>query len=224
MSVESPTLFVVDDDPAVRAALQAAGQHLRLLVEVYPTAEEFLERLDVNRHGCLILDLKMPKIDGLQLQNLLRERECCLPVIMISGHGDVPSVVSAMRQGALTFLEKPFGLNEISAQIRSALETAADWRARWARRRDARERLARLTHAQRTVFDLLASGLSNKQIAQRLGLSLRAIEDRKARLIQSLQLVTIVDLFDLSSAAETPTPPYDRDGLSCDRRSTRAPN
>jgi FixJ family two-component response regulator len=116
-----------------------------------------------------------------------------------------------MRQGALTFIEKPFGLSEISAQIRLALETDARWRQRWLRRRDARERLRRLTPAQRAVFDLLASGRSNKQIAEQVGLSLRAIEDRKARLIQSLQLNTIVDLFELAAAAEAVVPPHDRD-------------
>lgn len=102
---DTPTIFVVDDDPAMRTALQAAGQHMHIAVETYPTAMTFLEQFDIDRPGCVVLDLKMPDLDGLEVQRILHERGSCLPVIMISGHADVPTVVNAMRQGASRFLK-----------------------------------------------------------------------------------------------------------------------
>jgi FixJ family two-component response regulator len=200
------TLFVVDDDPAIREALGASSQYLGMLVETFDSAERFLERYEPDGSGCLLLDVKMPGMSGLELQSVLAERGVCLPIIMVSGQGDVPMAVSAMHQGAVTFIEKPFGLEQISVQIHEALASGARWKALWQRRKDARERLARLTPPQREVLDLLAAGLSNQKIAERLGLSLRAVEDRKARLIQALETDSLAELLAISMLAREPLP------------------
>jgi FixJ family two-component response regulator len=201
------TLYVVDDDPAVRDALGAAGRYLGMAVETYASAETFLEQCAADIGGCLVLDVKMPGMDGLELQAALAERGICLPTIIISGHGDVPTAVSAMHKGALTFIEKPFGLEQISSEIAEALATGARWQAQCQRRKNAKQRLARITEPQREVLDLLTEGLSNQQIAARLGLSLRAVEDRKARLIQSLEAESLAEMLALNLIVkESPGP------------------
>lgn len=197
----APTLFVVDDDPAILEAMRAVGGYLGLAAETYDSAERFLDKYDGSREGCLILDVKMPGMDGLALQRVLAQRDCFLPIIMLSGQGDVPTAVHAMQQGAVTFMEKPFALAQMSGQIMEALQTARQRKGQWQRRKDARERLSRLTQPQREVFDLLTQGQTNQQIAERLGLSLRAIEDRKARLIQALEADSLAELFTLASLA-----------------------
>ncbi len=201
---DSATLFVVDDDPAIREAMRAAGRYLGMAVETYESAERFLESYKPVVVGCLLLDVKMPGMDGLKLQGVLAERGFCLPIIMVSGQADVPTAVNAMHQGAITFIEKPFGLEQISIQITEALAAGARWKQQWQRRKDARERLARLTEPQREVLDLLAAGLSNQKIAQRLGLSLRTVEDRKARLIQALEADSLAELLAISLLAQEP--------------------
>ena len=192
------TLYVVDDDPAVREALQAAGRFLKMRVETYESAEQFLERHQPADGGCLLLDVKMPGMTGLELQAVLAEQGVCLPVIMMSGQADVPSAVSAMHQGAITFIEKPFGLEQIRDQIAETLATGMHWRKQWRLRRDARERLSRLTDPQREVLELLAAGHSNQKMAERLGISLRAVEDRKSRLIQALKATSLAELLAIS--------------------------
>ena len=196
-----PTVFVVDDDPAILDAMRAVSGFLGLATETYDSAERFLNKYDASREGCLILDVKMPGMDGLALQRELAQRDEFLPIIMLSGQGDVPTAVHAMQQGAVTFMEKPFALAHMSSQIMEALQTARQRKDQWHRRKDARERLSRLTLPQREVFDLLTVGMSNQQIAERLNLSLRAIEDRKARLIQALEVQNLAELFTLASLA-----------------------
>lgn len=194
-----PTIFVVDDDPGVSRAIQSVGQLLDLPVKSFASGGEFLGAYSASQPGCLVLDIKLPDTTGLELQQRLAEQEAGLPIIMISGHADVRIAVEAMSKGALTLLEKPFRLDDLIAKIRQALKLDEERRAVQARQSDARSRLARLTPREREVLELLIAGNSNKQMAVRLGLSLRAVEDRRGRLMKKLAVRSLAELVRLVS-------------------------
>ena len=192
-----PTVFLVDDDPAISRALASAGQLLNLPVLSFSSAEQFLQCHDRSQPGCLILDIKMPGMSGLELQQRLIDEGIRLPVIMISGHADVRIAVEAMSRGAITLLEKPFRLDELLAHIRSAVKRDAENRASQAQLDQAEALWAQLTPKEREVLELVRAGKSNKQIATELHLSLRAVEDRRARLMKRLQVRSLAELLQL---------------------------
>lgn len=192
-----PTLFVVDDDPAVSRALVSVGQLLGLKVSAFASPQEFLRIHDPAQPGCLVLDIKMPGMTGLELQQKLAERGSRIPIIMISGHADVRIAVEVMSRGALTLLEKPFLLDELITHIRRAIELDASNRLAQASLAEAEVRLSQLTPKEREVFELVASGKSNKQMAALLHLSVRAVEDRRARLMKKLGVVSLAELVKL---------------------------
>ena len=200
--VAEPTIFLVDDDPAVRRALAGAGQLLGLPIASFATAEEFLQVYDRSRPGCLVLDLKMPGMSGLELQQALTEAGIDLPVIMISGHADVRIAVEAMSRGAVTLLEKPFLLDELLDQIRKALELDAARRAARIRPVEGEGPRERLTPKEREVFERIVAGKTNKQIAAELQLSIRAVEDRRARLLKKLHVRSLAELVPLPAPSE----------------------
>jgi FixJ family two-component response regulator len=189
-----PTIFVVDDDPAVSRALTSAGRLLGLPIRAYASAAAFLSSYDPCQPGCLVLDIKMPGMTGLELQQKLVDEGSPLPVIMISAHADVRIAVEAMSRGAVTVLEKPFRLQELMAQVRRAVELDAARRA--VKDRDAHgvAQLAQLTAKEREVLDLLFSGKTNKEIASALHLSVRGVEDRRARLMKKLHVRSLAEL------------------------------
>ena len=189
-----PTVFLVDDDPGISRALASAGQLLNLPVLSFSSAEQFLRCYDRSQPGCLILDIKMPGMSGLELQQKLITEGIHLPVIMISGHADVRIAVEAMSRGAVTLLEKPFRLDELLAHIRRAIELDAEHRVSQAQRDQAAAQWAQLTPKEREVLELIRTGKSNKQIATDLHLSLRAVEDRRARMMKRLQIRTLAEL------------------------------
>lgn len=193
MTVEQ-TLFVVDDDEAIRRAFAGVGTLLDIPVKAFDSAAEFLDAYSPDQSGCLVLDVKMPGMTGLELQRLLIERGVEIPIIMISGHADVRIAVDAMARGALTLLEKPFSLDELLGHIRRGL---ADDRANRESRlqyEEAQTRLESLTEKERQVLELIRSGNSNRDIAERLNLSLRAVEDRRSRVMKKLKAASLVDL------------------------------
>ncbi len=198
----SPTLYLIDDDAAVSRALEAVGGWLRLPVLTFSSAENFLKFDLANAIGCLIVDIKLPGISGLELQAELRVRACDLPVIIISGHADVPLAVEAMRLGALTVLEKPFSLDKLKGHIEEALERDRSSREHKQVREQARGRLASVTPREREVLDLISRGQTNKQIASQLHLTLRAIEDRRARLMRRVGVTSLAELLTLVQQAE----------------------
>ena len=198
-------IFLIDDDPAVSRALEAVGQLMNLPVRAFSSAEQFLEKRPLDTHGCLILDIRLPGLSGLELLDKLRDLEDELPVIVISGHADVPQAVLAMRRGALTVLEKPFSLQTLIAHIREALDLDERLREQRRQRDEARQRLATLTDREREVLTLITRGLSNKQIAAELNLTLRAIEDRRARLMRRLSIRSVAELLALVQQADSPT-------------------
>lgn len=200
---EGQTLFVVDDDDAIRRAFAGVGTLLGIPVKAFDSAEAFLESAETGHAGCLVLDVKMSGMTGLELQSRLIERGIGIPIIMISGHADVRVAVDAMAKGALTLLEKPFSLDELLGHIRRGL---ADDRARFEsdkRRNEMRERLDSLTEKERSVLDLIRSGCSNRDMAERLNITVRAVEDRRSRVMSKMGAGTIVDLILITADPST---------------------
>jgi len=193
-----PTVFVVDDDPAVRRSLSALIQTVFPRVETYGSALEFLAVYQPEQPGCLVLDVAMPGITGLELQRKLNHQRNDLPVVFISAHGNVPMAVRAMEAGAVTFLEKPVKEEQLFTAIRKALELDAQNRRRKARRKEVERRLALLTAREREVLDLIVEGKYNKEIAVRLGVSIRTIEDRRARVMKKMGADSVAELVRLA--------------------------
>lgn len=195
MSAE-PTIFVVDDDAAVGRAIQSAGKLLGRPVRAFASAAEFLAAY-AGDPGCVVLDIRMPGMTGLELQRKLADDGVALPVVMVSGHADVRSAVEAMTLGAVTLLEKPFRLDELLAHVRKALEKDAAERAARQQTADADARLAALTAKEREVLELIAAGRTNREMADALGLSVRAVEDRRARLMKKVNAGSVAELIKL---------------------------
>lgn len=191
------TIFVVDDDPAVSRALRNVADLVDLPVAEFTSAEEYLTSYDPSQPGCLVLDIKMPGMTGLELQKQLASEELSPPVIIISGHADVRIAVEALLEGAVTLLEKPFRVSELAANIRRAIQLDTENRAAHAQQTANKSQLARLTEKEREVLDLVTEGNTNKQIASRLHLSIRGVEDRRARLMKKLGVRSMTELLQL---------------------------
>ena len=199
-----PTIFVVDDDAGVSKALASAGALLGLPVRAFASAADFLAAYDPAAPGCLVLDVKMPGMTGLELLRKLADDGVRIPVVMVSGHADVRIAVEAMTLGALTLLEKPFRLDEVIGHLRAALARDAANRATASRQDAAAGRLAALTPKEREVLERIARGATNKDIAAELGLSVRAVEDRRARLMKKMDARSVTDLVWVISATGDP--------------------
>lgn len=195
-----PVIFVVDDDEAVRRALASAGTLLGRGVRSFASAAEFLAAYSPDQPGCLVLDIKMPGMTGLELQRKLADDGAAIPIIMISGHADVRIAVEAMTLGAVTLLEKPFRLEELLGHLRGALEKDARDREARGERAAATALLAGLTPKEREVLEMVAAGSTNRAIAEQLGLSVRAVEDRRARLMRKVNANSVPDLVVLLAA------------------------
>lgn len=196
-----PTILLIDDDTAVIRAIESVAQWMKFPIRSFPSAESFLASDFLNVDGCLILDIRLPGLSGLELQNELKQRECELPIIIISGHADVSLAVEAMRRGALTVLEKPFSLDNLRSHIRQAMELGLTRREASRTRQTMRDRLSRLTHREREVLELIAQGLTNKEIATSLNVTVRAIEDRRARLMRRLEVHSMAELIQVVERA-----------------------
>jgi FixJ family two-component response regulator len=197
-----PTIFVVDDDAAVGRALASAGRLLGYPVRGFASAAEFLAAYDPSQPGCLVLDIKMPGMTGLELQRKLAEDGVAIPIVMMSGHADVRIAVEAMTLGAVTLLEKPFRLDELLDFVRQAVAIDRDSRAARLRRSETDARLALLTPKEREVLELVAAGKTNKAIAAELNLSVRAVEDRRARLMRKVRVGSVAELVQLLTWAD----------------------
>ena len=192
-------VFIVDDDVQTLRAFARILHVEGFEVDTFHTASEFLKHPPSDVPSCLVLDLKLPEIDGLQLQQLMRNARVDIPIIFISGYGDVPSTASAMRFGAVDFLEKPVEGARLLDAVSNAVALDA---VRRDRRRDsdnAKELLAQLTPRERQVCDLLARGLLNKQIADEIGASERTVKIHRGRAVQKLGIGSITDLVRLLS-------------------------
>jgi two-component system response regulator FixJ len=194
------TVFLVDDDPAVLQSLKTLVKVVFPRVEAFESAIQFLEAYDGKRPGCLVLDVAMPGMSGLELQRKLNEDGIDLPVVFITGHANVQMAVGAMQAGAVNFLEKPFREQELWDSIRTALAQDAENRRQRAGRQQARQRIARLTPGERRVLGLIVEGKPNKEIATALDLSVRTIEDRRGKLMKKLGVKSVAELVQLAMA------------------------
>ncbi len=191
---EEQTVFVVDDDAAVRDSLSWLIKSVGLKVEAYASAQEFLEKYDPVRSGCLVLDVRMPGMSGLELQERLAADRIALPVIIITGHGDVPMAVRAVKAGAFDFIEKPFNDQVLLDRIQQALKKDVEVRKSAAKRAEVEKRLALLTPREREVLDMVVSGNPNKVIAAQLGISCRTVEIHRGRVMEKMQASSLSDL------------------------------
>ena len=188
------TVFVVDDDQAVRESLNRLMESVGQKVATYASAQEFLDSYDPSRPGCVVLDIRMPGMSGLDLQEKLARDGMRIPVIMISGHGDVEKAVRAMKAGAVDFLRKPYKAKVLLERIGQALELDAKIRRQEAERAKAAALIAQLTPREREVMGLLATGAPSKQIAYRLGLSRKTVDVHRAHIMMKLQIDSVVDI------------------------------
>jgi len=189
-----PTAIVVDDDEAVRSSLKLLLRSVKLPVTVYASAPEFLQHYSVEQPGCLIVDVRMPGMSGLELQEQLNLRGAMIPLIFITGHGDIAMAVEAMRYGAFDFLPKPFRDQELLDRIQRALGKDARNRREMAQTDRIRELFESLTPREREVLDLVTSGKPNKVMAADLGVSQRTIEIHRARVMEKMRADSLAQL------------------------------
>lgn len=196
-----PVVFVVDDDDAVRESLEISLTIAGHRVESFASAPAFLASGAPSRPGCLITDIRMPDMDGLELQEELQKRNSALSVIVITGHGDIALAVRAMKAGAGDFLEKPFAREALLAAVQRALECSAGAADGASRNEQFRSRIALLTPREREVFDLVVVGKQSKVIAHELGSSPRTVEIHRARMMKKLGARSLQELVRMAIAA-----------------------
>jgi len=195
-------VLVVDDDDAVRAAIGMLLRASDVPYRAYPGAREFLDAAPWNEGACLVLDVKMPVMSGIDLLKELRARGIRLPVIVMTGHGDVPMAVAAMKLGAYDFIEKPFDEGHLLGLIKDAAAAGALAQTREAERTAAASRVASLTPREREVFELVTAGKLNKVIAYDLGLSARTVEIHRARVMEKTGARSLSELVRIKVALE----------------------
>ena len=187
-------VYIVDDDEAMRDSLVWLLESQGLAVSSNASAEDFLAACGEDMAGCIVLDVRMPGMSGLELYEKLNARRCSLPVIFITGHGDVPMAVSALKKGAVDFIEKPFNDKELLRVIGECLERERTTRAQRLREGEAGRRLASLTEREREVMDLVLAGKLNKQIADVLNISIKTVEVHRARIMDKMGVRSVAEL------------------------------
>ena len=200
-SDKQPTVFIVDDDAAIRFGMAALMDSVNLQHEIFESADEFLEKVTGQRPGCLVLDIRMPGLGGLELQEELIKLGNTLPIIFITGHGDVPMAVDAMQKGAVDFIQKPFRDQDLLDRIREAIETDEQRREEQQAHSEIASRLEKLTKREREVFELVVTGKPNKVIAYELGVSQRTVEIHRARVMEKMQARSLADLVKMHMTA-----------------------
>ena len=201
MNASAPTVFVVDDDNSTRELLVWLMKRSDLAVEAFPDARSFLDAYAAGRPGCLVLDLNMPGMSGLDLQQYLKEQGVLLPVIFLSAGADIPKAVRAVREGAVDFIEKPFDYKRVVELVRECLERDRDLRAGRERRKSMSDRLGQLTQREREVLDLVVVGKHNREIAEALDISIKTVEAHRARLMEKLEVGSLAELVQAVVAA-----------------------
>jgi FixJ family two-component response regulator len=187
-------VYLVDDDEAVRDALGMLFKSIGLRFEACASALEFLERYDPARHACLVADIRMPGLSGLELQERLNQQQAEIPIIFITGHGDVPMAVNAMKSGASDFIQKPFREQDLIDRINKALAEDRERRVCRAQDDEIRARIASLTPREHEVMRRVVRGQANKVIAMDLGVSQRTVELHRARVMRKLKMRSLAEL------------------------------
>jgi FixJ family two-component response regulator len=202
-----PMVFVVDDDLGVRQMIARMVRSVGLQAQSFPCVKDFLETFDPAQAGCVVLDVRMPGESGLELQDHLARMQVRIPIVFITGHGDIPMSVRAMKGGAVDFIEKPFQDQALLDAIHAALARDAEWRQAESARADARRRLAALTPREREVLELVVTGLANKQIAARLGTGEQTIKLHRGRVMTKMRVDSVAELVLLAQLAGAMKPP-----------------
>ena len=191
---KGPTIYVVDDDDSMRQAIALLLRTVGYTPIVFARPTEFLAKYDSNLHGCLVLDIRMPEMSGLEVQQQLNKSGAILPVIFITGHGDIPMAVQAMKDGAFDFLTKPFRDQDLLDRINNALKQDAENRAAIEKHADLRRRAESLTPREREVLELIVEGKANKVVAIDLGLSERTVEIHRANVMEKMGARSVAHL------------------------------
>ena len=202
-----PTVYIVDDEPAIRDSLAMLLRSVGLASRTFPSAPAFLEGFDAGAPGCLVADVRMPGMSGLELQEALRARQAALPVIIITGHGDIAMAVRAMKAGAADFIEKPFNEQVLLDAVHRALAQQRPGEPPpSAVRAEIEARVATLTPREREVMLHVAEGRPNKVVATRLGLSTRTVEVHRAKAMEKMQARSLAELVRMAIACELMRP------------------
>lgn len=197
--MSEPTVFIIDDDPAVARSLRWLIEGVQLRVELFNSAQTFLDGYDETTPGCMVLDVRIPGLSGLDLQERMSERYTYhVPIIFITGHGDVKMAVRAIQAGAFDFVEKPFRDQELLDKVQRAIIFDAEQRGIVAKQVEITELISTLSPREREVFDLVAEGMSNKVIAHELGLSSKTVEVHRAKVMEKLHARSLADLVKMS--------------------------
>lgn len=192
--MSDPTVFIVDDDAAVRHCMSVMCRLAGLPCETFAGAEAFMAAYRANRPGCLVVDQRMPGMSGLELLEWMSHQDPPLPVIMMTGHGEVPVAVTAFRGGAWDFLEKPFPEEYFLKQVRAALLRDGETRRKAAEQNNATARYRRLSRRERAVMDLMVQGLANKLIAAKLEIGIRTVESHRANVLKKMGVTSLSEL------------------------------
>lgn len=204
MDGTEPTVYVVDDDDAVSSSLSWLLESIGLRVRTYRNALDFIAAMDADPWGCLVLDVRMPGMSGLELQQRLRDRDVGLPVIFITGHGGVANAVKAIKAGAFDFLEKPFDDQTLLDRVQQAIGVNSETRRCRSARAALLDRYASLTPREREVMDLVVEGRPNKVIAQVLGLSSKTVEAHRAHVMEKMAARSLTELVKQSLCIQSP--------------------
>jgi RNA polymerase sigma factor (sigma-70 family) len=188
------TVYIVDDDEAVRDSLRWLLEANNYRVRAFPSGESFLAEYDEKRPGVLIVDVRMPGMSGLELQEQLLARKSTMPIVFITGHGVVPMAVSTIKKGAIDFLEKPFDETDLREIVGRMFEQANERLSQAQAQREHDAMLARLTAREQQVLERIVAGRLNKQIADDLGISIKTVEAHRANIMEKLQVTTVADL------------------------------
>jgi len=200
---QAPTAYVVDDDESIRTLWRWLMESNGIAVRTFATAGEFIESYRTGDAGCLVLDLKLPGMSGLELQEYLNRRDIEIPIVFVTGHGDVPAAVSAIKGGAIDFIQKPFGHREVLSIIEKAFQRDAEIRERRNRRLRITGRLATLTEREQEVLRRVIEGKPNKIIAADLDISMKTVEFHRAKVMEKMGVTSVAELVQVAMQQST---------------------
>ena len=203
MSAKNPTVFIVDDDEAIRDSLNMVLDTVSLNAVTFSSGDEFLEAYDAGWEGCILLDIRMPGTSGMEVQKRLVAYGCRLPIIFITGHGDIPMAVEAMHVGAFDFIQKPFRDQDLLDHIDQALSAHEVQEQQFAKKRTIEKQLKTLTPREHEVMKLVVNGAANKVIAMDLGVSQRTVEIHRARAMEKMQARSLAKLVRMALLVES---------------------